>query len=84
MGRLAALALGLALTASPAWAGSGSTQTGQEAASLGRAWEAAAAWIAGGWQALVAEVMSDRGPLIDPNGAAMSNSDHGSQIDPNG
>ena len=85
MGRLAALALGLALAVTPAWADPGLERTRQEPASLGRVWEAAAAWIAGGWQAVVAEVMADRGAYIDPNGAvAGSDSDRGAHTDPNG
>lgn len=79
----AALILGAAL-ANPAWAGPGSRNV-QEPASLGRLWEAAANWLAGGWQDLVGELTSDHGSVIDPNGStATADSDRGSVIDPDG
>jgi hypothetical protein len=80
-----ALALGAAL-AQPAWAGRiEASRGGQEAASLSRFWEGAATWFAAGWQAVLAEMTTDHGPLIDPDGAtATAESDHGAMTDPNG
>jgi hypothetical protein len=78
-----ALALGAAL-AQPAWAGRiEASRGGHEAASLSRFWEGAATWFAAGWQAVLAEMTTDHGPVIDPNGATAT-TDHGSVIDPDG
>lgn len=75
----AALAMAAAL-ASPAWAAGGSRT--DQAAGFSGFWAAATRWLSLGWE-LVAQPLSDFGPMTDPNGST-SSSDHGSQIDPNG
>jgi hypothetical protein len=77
--------------ACPVWAGSGgdsgrpsNPDDGHHVAvGLGGLWNAAASWITGGWEGLVAQLTSDHGSVTDPDGL-MATGDRGSQTDPNG